>query len=128
MGTGEGSGSLASACPPGRALLVRVEDAPGTACDVEGQRGGRRLGRRAQRRRFCGTGRRWVQPVTVAIGKEGWGPSFQKTGPRKRAMHVREATTEGGCMVSTCHGCWCTRRSEERRVGKECRSRWSPYH
>src|SRR5438309_10013486 len=28
---------------------------------------------------------------------------------------------------------WCeprahTRRSEERRVGKECRSRWSPYH
>src|SRR5256885_6722472 len=23
---------------------------------------------------------------------------------------------------------WCYRRSEERRVGKECRSRWSPYH
>src|SRR2546425_9871241 len=23
---------------------------------------------------------------------------------------------------------WSTRRSEERRVGKECRSRWSPYH
>ena len=23
---------------------------------------------------------------------------------------------------------WCNRRSEERRVGKECRSRWSPYH
>ena len=22
----------------------------------------------------------------------------------------------------------CTERSEERRVGKECRSRWSPYH
>src|SRR5256884_5023943 len=22
----------------------------------------------------------------------------------------------------------CPRRSEERRVGKECRSRWSPYH
>ena len=22
----------------------------------------------------------------------------------------------------------CTYRSEERRVGKECRSRWSPYH
>ena len=22
----------------------------------------------------------------------------------------------------------CTIRSEERRVGKECRSRWSPYH
>ena len=23
---------------------------------------------------------------------------------------------------------WCAARSEERRVGKECRSRWSPYH
>ena len=23
---------------------------------------------------------------------------------------------------------WVTTRSEERRVGKECRSRWSPYH
>src|SRR3989475_11306203 len=23
---------------------------------------------------------------------------------------------------------WDTTRSEERRVGKECRSRWSPYH
>src|SRR3989440_12498847 len=23
---------------------------------------------------------------------------------------------------------WLTVRSEERRVGKECRSRWSPYH
>ena len=22
----------------------------------------------------------------------------------------------------------CSTRSEERRVGKECRSRWSPYH
>ena len=25
-------------------------------------------------------------------------------------------------------GRWLTMRSEERRVGKECRSRWSPYH
>ena len=24
--------------------------------------------------------------------------------------------------------CWRCKRSEERRVGKECRSRWSPYH
>ena len=26
------------------------------------------------------------------------------------------------------HGCYSVKRSEERRVGKECRSRWSPYH
>ena len=25
-------------------------------------------------------------------------------------------------------GAYATTRSEERRVGKECRSRWSPYH
>ena len=29
-------------------------------------------------------------------------------------------------LVDHCNGF--TRRSEERRVGKECRSRWSPYH
>src|SRR5256884_7528953 len=29
---------------------------------------------------------------------------------------------------STSAACWMVERSEERRVGKECRSRWSPYH
>src|SRR5689334_24664940 len=28
----------------------------------------------------------------------------------------------------TCSGTFISLRSEERRVGKECRSRWSPYH
>src|SRR3712207_9207945 len=28
-------------------------------------------------------------------------------------------------QMETIQACW---RSEERRVGKECRSRWSPYH
>src|SRR5260221_6542022 len=28
----------------------------------------------------------------------------------------------------TCPPGWLIERSEERRVGKECRSRWSPYH
>src|SRR5256885_16679814 len=27
-----------------------------------------------------------------------------------------------------CESRWAGYRSEERRVGKECRSRWSPYH
>ena len=34
----------------------------------------------------------------------------------------REAFTNASMFLSA------TRRSEERRVGKECRSRWSPYH
>ena len=39
--------------------------------------------------------------------------------PRYRTMK--------GCNVPRKAG-WDTHRSEERRVGKECRSRWSPYH
>ena len=31
-------------------------------------------------------------------------------------------------FCSPCHGRTGVGRSEERRVGKECRSRWSPYH
>ena len=31
-------------------------------------------------------------------------------------------------VVNTLTIDWVVTRSEERRVGKECRSRWSPYH
>src|SRR5215467_15621911 len=36
----------------------------------------------------------------------------------------------GGDPASDCFGAStkCSARSEERRVGKECRSRWSPHH
>src|SRR3712207_9557986 len=33
-----------------------------------------------------------------------------------------------GCLVYHWFGDIFSKRSEERRVGKECRSRWSPYH
>src|SRR2546430_17609873 len=33
-----------------------------------------------------------------------------------------------GARVGMAEGDWQMNRSEERRVGKECRSRWSPYH
>ena len=33
-----------------------------------------------------------------------------------------------GIVESYLTDCWEYYRSEERRVGKECRSRWSPYH
>ena len=35
---------------------------------------------------------------------------------------------EGNETVTNCHQLKMLTRSEERRVGKECRSRWSPYH
>ena len=35
----------------------------------------------------------------------------------------------GHSLSPRLHGYWLREyRSEERRVGKECRSRWSPYH
>src|ERR1041385_757991 len=34
----------------------------------------------------------------------------------------------GGQRFSVCPAKFIAMRSEERRVGKECRSRWSPYH
>src|SRR3989441_9954130 len=44
--------------------------------------------------------------------------------PADRAPEARSKKREqlGHCSIST------DSRSEERRVGKECRSRWSPYH
>ena len=38
---------------------------------------------------------------------------------------LKEYQVEDGLVLDL--GCG-TGRSEERRVGKECRSRWSPYH
>ena len=41
----------------------------------------------------------------------------------KKIQYLRqEYSGRGGVIVI------CAERSEERRVGKECRSRWSPYH
>ena len=50
------------------------------------------------------------------------------------ADHVmRTATTRGNKVHKLIENCLSNKpetdlRSEERRVGKECRSRWSPYH
>ena len=46
---------------------------------------------------------------------------------------LKAAGTGAGPMIPACPmmhgtGLFTAIRSEERRVGKECRSRWSPYH
>src|SRR3989442_5789385 len=56
--------------------------------------------------------------------------------PMSDATSLAESTTESGpvgCLRRSTLVCVLDRalgvgRSEERRVGKECRSRWSPYH
>ena len=41
--------------------------------------------------------------------------------------HMSQHRKLNGIFPCKAHHC-CSKRSEERRVGKECRSRWSPYH
>src|SRR5256885_8905297 len=51
--------------------------------------------------------------------------AFVKFGPLPKEMQRYVShTVECVEVVMFC----CAMRSEERRVGKECRSRWSPYH
>src|SRR5256885_12709120 len=47
-------------------------------------------------------------------------PAFTGSG---ESVFVTERSAAGGAQPTV----YCV-RSEERRVGKECRSRWSPYH
>ena len=42
--------------------------------------------------------------------------------------NIWEAVRPAAPGSSECVPLWTPVRSEERRVGKECRSRWSPYH
>ena len=55
----------------------------------------------------------------------------------KYIMALDQGTTSSRCILFDKKGNMCSvaqkeykqyYRSEERRVGKECRSRWSPYH
>ena len=66
----------------------------------------------------------------IAIGGGSGGLAVaEKAAKSGKKVAIIEANKIGGTCVN--NGCvpkkvmW---RSEERRVGKECRSRWSPYH
>ena len=61
--------------------------------------------------------------------KEGEGKTKvgreQRIGKANGEKRARVGNVRGGCCRRKDEGML---RSEERRVGKECRSRWSPYH
>src|SRR3712207_7983444 len=59
-----------------------------------------------------------ILTVCVSRGAGGFAPEV----PRLSGLHIRAALLF--FLVPGVSGL----RSEERRVGKECRSRWSPYH
>ena len=69
--------------------------------------------------------------VCAKFGKNVYLPKdaefyFIYNGSHQRHIVIAERT-EDNVLQSSIPGEACV-RSEERRVGKECRSRWSPYH
>src|SRR5256885_7549503 len=50
-------------------------------------------------------------------------------GKRKDVLYTESECAHAGYDIYSSYNCLHgLKRSEERRVGKECRSRWSPYH
>src|SRR2546425_8775052 len=78
-----------------------------------------------------------VQTCALPISSER-GYTFQAiyivSASYDKTVQVWDATTGDNVVTYSGHTdrvtdvSWLPDRSEERRVGKECRSRWSPYH
>src|SRR3712207_3164847 len=70
-----------------------------------------------------------IRPIGAADGSEGYEVETVRTGSllrkERRVFRARGVVVAAGALGTNklLQG-----RSEERRVGKECRSRWSPYH
>src|SRR3712207_8896811 len=69
----------------------------------------------------------YTYPRFVAAG---WFGAYARTYPLLRSMNVPDLRQLSGSRSTPARAAPAQRRlrSEERRVGKECRSRWSPYH
>src|SRR2546429_8626023 len=65
----------------------------------------------------------WLLALSVALGV-----ALGATGLREKLFRKSDATTIRSLAVLPLENLSHDPRSEERRVGKECRSRWSPYH
>ena len=64
--------------------------------------------------------------VTFSMG-QAEGPAAKGGSNHKPALHQADCT-KVATAVDVVGFAIFEKRSEERRVGKECRSRWSPYH
>src|SRR2546427_13035365 len=73
-----------------------------------------------------------IGELVVHAGRNGWenGAGHQAVtfqSPEREGEHsLRNAADHSFDLIEALRPV--TERSEERRVGKECRSRWSPYH
>src|SRR3712207_7295135 len=95
----------------------------------------------SSRRRHTRYWRDWSSDVCSPISRDAVGRRpYREVGDRRRALdggelrelvvlaHVHGGQAADGGEVERLVERALVDRSEERRVGKECRSRWSPYH
>ena len=64
----------------------------------------------------------WTQTAMAALGPD----NLHAMVPNMSGVDAHESSVRQGGALELRFLAWA--RSEERRVGKECRSRWSPYH
>ena len=64
--------------------------------------------------------------LSLGIGQAAWADDVPNLKEMLQAAEQGNAAAQYNLGVMYANGQ--TTRSEERRVGKECRSRWSPYH
>src|SRR3712207_1561994 len=67
---------------------------------------------------------RVIDASTAHRTADGWTYGFPELPGQREALRSSTRVSNPGCYPTGAVAL----RSEERRVGKECRSRWSPYH
>src|SRR5690554_7392917 len=89
----------------------------------------------SSRRRHTRCGRDWSSDVCSSdLGKSGYGIGSFDTEIKQMEVAKKLNKDHPLTLISTFMGAHAVPkeykedRSEERRVGKECRDRWSPYH
>src|SRR3712207_4752534 len=120
---GAGPGGLAAA------LLLAREGLPVTVFEREPAVGGRTRSIRAPGGYTFDIGPTFfLYPRVLADIFEACGERLEDHVELKRLDPQYHLVFEGGGAIRATSDLTRLERSEERRVGKECRSRWSPYH
>src|SRR3712207_9294146 len=65
-------------------------------------------------------------PPVAPLGEQGCGVKQGERRQRELLIELLGKLIKGAGVAAILHESYHTARSEERRVGKECRSRWSP--
>ena len=69
-----------------------------------------------------------IKPVEFAMIQQQNNVAKSQYNAENRPMTEQQTITQQVQKDINVHSQQVNKRSEERRVGKECRSRWSPYH